>query len=56
MEKKRIGSLTAITLRLAALVLGIWLLCMVLLTLALPCTCFRTYRNRGWSWRIRRAK
>ena len=33
MEKKRMRSMTAITLRLAALVLGIWLLCMSLLTL-----------------------
>lgn len=32
MEKKRMRSMTAITLRLAALVLGVWLLCMALLT------------------------
>ena len=47
MEKKRIGSLTAITLRLAALVLGIWLLCMVLLTLGTALYVFQDVQEQG---------
>ena len=47
MEKKRIGSLTAITLRLATLVLGIWLLCMVLLTLGTALYVFQDVQEQG---------
>ena len=47
MEKKRMRSMTAITLRLAALVLGIWLLCMGLLTLGTALYVFQDVQERG---------
>lgn len=47
MEKKRICSLTAITLRLAALVLGIWLLCISLLTLGTALYVFQDVQKQG---------
>ena len=47
MEKKRMRALTAITLRLAALVLGIWLLCMGLLTLGTALYVFQDVQEQG---------
>lgn len=47
MEKKRMRSMTAITLRLAALVLGIWLLCMGLLTLGTALYVFQDVQEQG---------
>ena len=47
MEKKRMRSMTAITLRLATLVLGIWLLCMSLLTLGTALYVFQDVQEQG---------
>ena len=47
MEKKRMRALTAITLRLAALVLGIWLLCMGLLTLGTALYVYQDVQEQG---------
>ena len=48
MEKKRMRSMTAITLRLATLVLGIWLLCMSLLTLGTALYVYQDVQEQGW--------
>lgn len=47
MEKKRMRSMTAITLRLATLVLGIWLLCISLLTLGTALYVYQDVQEQG---------
>lgn len=47
MKRKPMGSLAAITLRLGALVLGIWLVCMSLLTIGTALYVFRDVQEQG---------
>lgn len=47
MKRKPMGSLAAITLRLRALVLGIWLVCMSLLTIGTALYVFRDVQEQG---------
>lgn len=47
MKRKPMGTLAAITLRLAALVLGIWLVCMTLLTIGTALYVLRDVQEQG---------